>query len=71
MITVAELIGQLSDMPADALVFTIHGASGVSCEVSSPFLRVRGDVEAEGADPQGDVLELSDGTEYVSIYIGN
>ena len=66
--TLSELIKRLQELEAEAgdlLVFSIHGATGVSNSLSTPTIDRRSEYD------QGDTLDLDMGEKYVSIYAGN
>ena len=64
----SELIQRLQELEEEAgdlLVFSSHGASGISTELGYPSLAVRNEYD------NGDTLDLEMGEQYVSIYAGN
>lgn len=64
--TVKELIKTLESMPPDLEIYAVHGASGSSYEVGGSNVETKSEL-----DEIGPVCELSNGTQYVSMYIGN
>ena len=66
--TLSDLIQRLQEIEAEAgdlLVFSSHGASGVSTELGYPSIAERNEWD------DGDTLNLEMGEKYVSIYAGN
>ncbi len=69
-ITVAELIAKLQKLGPEALelpVIGISGSSGVSYEIGSPH---RTDLQLASIDG-GPLIDMPEGTPYVSLYLGN
>ena len=60
-----QRLQELEDEGGDLLVFSSHGASGISNELGYPQIAVRNEHD------DGDTLDLEMGEQYISIYAGN